>query len=312
MSENEEDEEVKNNYQGLFVTETVFGNPNGSFINNEPRNVDGQVFTTDKCIKYNVRNYIHQTYEKEDPMENFVFFYPRKTEDAEEQDASYEKKTTVFEKYFDKEFKKLKKKCPDIRMFGGTFSFKGSDEGSLHGPIQVSYGLDLMGADILTVKLGTPFSTKTGSQTTTGENKVVDHAVIGYDLVVNPNVQPGLLKKDDFEMFKEGIVEGTNLRKSTSKKTDAKLLMLVKYEEGKNKNVGEMKHLLDVESEKITDPNEHVKELVLDFGNVKDKLENVKKDIEKIQVYKAPSVVVENFFDGNEDVTVKMKSFKDM
>ena len=54
---------VENYYQGLYLTETVMGNPNGDFVDNSPRNVDGAVFTTDKCIKYNVRKYIHDTVE---------------------------------------------------------------------------------------------------------------------------------------------------------------------------------------------------------------------------------------------------------
>ena len=56
-------DKIKNYYQGIFVTETVMGNPNGDFVDNSPRNIDGNVFTTDKCIKYNIRNYIHSNYE---------------------------------------------------------------------------------------------------------------------------------------------------------------------------------------------------------------------------------------------------------
>ena len=52
-------EYVKNYYQGIYLTETIMGNPNGDFVDNSPRNFDGKVFTTDKCIKYNIRRYIH-------------------------------------------------------------------------------------------------------------------------------------------------------------------------------------------------------------------------------------------------------------
>ena len=147
MSNNEDP--VKNNYQGLYITETVLGNPNGSFVGNEPRNIDGRVFTTDKCIKYNVRNYLKQNYEElgdeEKSPEIFVFFYPRKTEDAEEHTASYMTKDTVFKEYFEKNFDDLLNASVDARIFGGTFSFTGGGEKFIYGPVQISYGLDLVG-----------------------------------------------------------------------------------------------------------------------------------------------------------------------
>ena len=42
--------EVNNYYQGIFITETIMGNPNGDFIDNSPRNIDGKVFTTDETV----------------------------------------------------------------------------------------------------------------------------------------------------------------------------------------------------------------------------------------------------------------------
>jgi len=305
-------EPVKNMYQGLFVTETVLGNPNGSFVNNEPRNINGQVFTTDKCIKYNVRNYLYQNYENTESLENFVFFYPRKSEGAEEHQASYMTKTTVFKEYFDSDFDKLLDSCVDARIFGGTFSFKEGQEKSIYGPVQLSYGLDLIGADTMSHRIGTPFASDEGRQKTTGEKRVVDHAVIGYDITVNPNVASGLLMDNDLEKFKEGIIKGTNLRKSTSKSTDAKLLILVKFKEGKTLNLGELKHLIDVESEKITNLEERPKELVLNLGRVKEKLDNFNEDISEIELYTDTSVNVKNFYDEEDLIEVNRHGFNEL
>jgi len=270
IEKKEEEKFVENCYQGIFVTETVLGNPNGSFVNNEPRNINGRVFTTDKCIKYNVRDYLQQRYEKIEydgekervkDVENFVFFYPRLSKSATEYQASYLTKDSVFNMFFvellksseeyseemgkiktekdekkekmlkelnsklnNQAFRNLIKHSPDCRIFGGTFSFQ-KDNKQIYGPVQISYGLDLIGADIINLKIGTPFSTDDGKQKTTGEEHVVDHAVIAYDITVNPNHAPKLLKKGDLEMFKEGLIQGTNLRRSTSKKTEAKVLI---------------------------------------------------------------------------------------
>ncbi len=306
------EESVENMYQGLFVTETVLGNPNGSFINNEPRNIDGRVFTTDKCIKYNIRNYLHQNYEDTESLENFVFFYPRGSEDAEDHQASYMTKTNVFKEYFDSDFDKLIDTCVDARIFGGTFSFKEGKERFIYGPVQLSYGLDLIGADIMNHRMGTPFASDEGKQKTTGEKRIVDHAVIAYDITVNPNASPGLLKTDDLEKFKEGIVKGTNLRKSTSKSTDAKLLLMAKFAKGKTLNIGELKHLIDVKSEKITDPEERSKELVLDLSMVKKKLDNFKEEVEQLDLYTEESVKVVNFFEEGDGIKVETHGFHEL
>jgi|GEM_PF-2896482 len=351
---------VENCYQGIFVTETVLGNPNGSFVNNEPRNINGRVFTTDKCIKYNVRDYIQQRYEEIEydeekervkNVENFVFFYPRLSKIATDYQASYLTKDSVFNMFFvellksseeyreemeqiknekDKKkqeqmrkqlnskinnqaFRNLIKHSPDCRIFGGTFSFQ-EDNKQIYGPVQISYGLDLIGADIINLKLGTPFSTDDGKQKTTGEEHVVDHAVIGYDITVNSNHAPNLLKKGDLEMFKEGLIQGTNLRRSTSKKTEAKLLIMIKFNNGVSVNVGELKHLIEVKSKKITDPKETPKKLVLNMERVKQRLDQFKKQIEKIEVYRdKDSVKIEKFYQDQEgEGKVEIKSLNEL
>jgi len=302
------DTKVKSYYQGIYMTETIMGNPNGDFIDNSPRNFDGRVFTTDKCIKYNVRKYLHDNYEKiksekEEIKEikDFIFFYPRKSEDAETHQPKYQKKDTIFGKYFfdlfnESAFKKLIEKSPDVRMFGGTFSFdedKFKDYGGqIYGPIQISYGLDINDAQIKRLQIGAPFSSTGDSQKTTGSEAIVDDAIIAYDLTINPNNHPELLKEKDLELFKEAIWYGTNLRKSTSKKTDSKLLFLIKYKNENNEektpvlNIGELKQIVRIsnkdERKRSKDPERKIK---IDFQEVDKLLSKYNNYIEKIEVY---------------------------
>ena len=119
---------------------------------------------------------------------------------------------------FGDDFKKLLNESPDVRMFGGTFSFK-SNSKQIYGPIQLSYGIDLNDAEIKRLQIGAPFSTSTGKQKTNGSEYVVDDAIISYDITINPNNYPELLQNEDLELFKKSLWFGTNLRKSTSKKT---------------------------------------------------------------------------------------------
>ncbi len=311
MSENEN--MVESKYEGLFLTETVFGNPNGSFAGNKPRYQGKRIYTTDKCIKYNVRRYIYENVEDMENTENMVFFYPRLTEDAESNEESYKKKGAVFDDLFDGDFEKMKENCPDIRMFGGVFSFEeGNDKGSFHGPIQLSYGIDLMGADFIDDKLGTPFASETGSQTTTGENHLVDHAVIAYDIDINPNVQPNLLLKDDLDLFIEGIVHGTNLRKSTSKSTNAKLLLLTKFEEEYHKNLGELKRLVEIESDKVTQKEKENPPLTVNLENVSDRIKEVEESVDKVEIYKDQNVNIFGFDDEDFEFEVTKTNFYSM
>ncbi len=279
------DDAVNNYYQGIFITETILGNPNGDFIDNSPRNIDGKVFTTDKCIKYNVRKYIHENYENITDKENLVFFYPRLTDDASKEESKFLTRDDILKKIFDDNFEELLKSSIDVKMFGGTFSFQNNPK-QIYGPIQISYGIDINDAQIKKLQIGAPFANKTGSQTTLGSESVVDDAVIAYDLTINPNNYPGLLSENDLKIFKEALWYGTNLRKTTSKKTDAKLLLLIKFKNEKegNKvksfNIGELKNLISIKNK-----NKKANEKILfETESLNKKLEDYKEFIDSIEV----------------------------
>ncbi|AIS32701.1 type I CRISPR-associated protein Cas7 [Methanobacterium formicicum] len=289
-------ESVKNYYQGIYLTETIMGNPNGDFVDNSPRNFDGRVFTTDKCIKYNIRRYIRETVEDTDQKKDIVFFYPRKSPDAKESDAKYLTKDTIFKTIFDEDFDKLLKSSPDVRMFGGTFSFKNEPK-QIYGPIQLSYGKDINDAQIKRLQIGAPFADGAdGKQKTTGSEAVVDDAIISYDITINPNNYPELLSQEDLDLFVESLWYGTNLRKTTSKKTDSKLLLLIKFKNDKVRgnvkalNLGELKDLIQIKNKKdrkrLKDPEKTVK---IDTSALNEKLSKYHDHIEKIDVYHDPA-----------------------
>ena len=281
------EEYVKNYYQGIYLTETVMGNPNGDFVDNSPRNFDGTVFTTDKCIKYNIRKYIYDNLENLETQENVVFFFPRLIDDADEGDAKFKTRDDVFKDLFENDFSKMKESSPDVRMFGGTFSFTSDDVDSkqIYGPIQLSYGIDINDAQIKRLQIGAPFATSTGTQTTNGSESVVDDAIISYDISINPNNHKNLLLSDDLELFKKALWFGTNSRKSTSKKTDSKLLILIKFNNKSEDKVdavsiGELKQLISVSNKKSRKMGQGIIEL--DCSKLKSKLESY--DIESIDI----------------------------
>lgn len=279
-------DKIKNYYQGIFVTETVMGNPNGAFVDNSPRNIDGNVFTTDKCIKYNIRNYIHSNYENIEENENMVFFYPRLQKDAKPYESKFLTRDQVFNEYFNKKFEDVLENAVDVKMFGGTFSLKGTDPKQIYGPIQISYGLDINDAQIKKLQIGAPFANKEGSQKTIGTESVVDDAIITYDIIINPNNYPELLSENNLKLFKESLWYGTNSRKTTSKKTDAKVLILIKFKNEKDTiksfNIGELKETISIKNK-----NERLNhgKIVFDTTNLIKKLETYEEYIDSIDIY---------------------------
>lgn len=279
-------DKIKNYYQGIFVTETVMGNPNGDFVDNSPRNIDGNVFTTDKCIKYNIRNYIHNNYENIEENENMVFFYPRLQKDAKPYESKFLTRDQVFNEYFNKKFEDVLENAVDVKMFGGTFSLKGTDPKQIYGPIQISYGLDINDAQIKKLQIGAPFANKEGSQKTIGTESVVDDAIITYDIIINPNNYPELLSENNLKLFKESLWYGTNSRKTTSKKTDAKVLILIKFKNEKDTiksfNIGELKETISIKNK-----NERLNhgKIVFDTTNLIKKLETYEEYIDSIDIY---------------------------
>lgn len=280
-------DKIKNYYQGIFVTETVMGNPNGDFVDNSPRNIDGNVFTTDKCIKYNIRNYIHSNYENIEENENMVFFYPRLQKDAKPYESKFLTRDQVFNEYFNKKLEDVLENAVDVKMFGGTFSLKGTDPKQIYGPIQISYGLDINDAQIKKLQIGAPFANKEGSQKTIGSESVVDDAIITYDIIINPNNYPELLSENNLKLFKEALWYGTNSRKTTSKKTDAKVLILIKFKNEKDTiksfNIGELKETISIKNK-----NERLNhgKIVFDTTNLIKKLETYKEYIDSIDIYR--------------------------
>lgn len=300
---------VKNYYQGIFVTETILGNPNGDFVDNSPRNFDSEVFTTDKCIKYNIRNYLHDTVEDLENKKNIVFFYPRRDENTALEENKFLTVNTIKNQLFnDTSLEKLRENYIDVRMFGGTFAIGPTNNKNIYGPIQLTYGIDINQAQIKPLNIVAPFATSDNQQKTYGSEYVVDDAIISYDITVNPktytdeNNNPYLLLEDDLNLFKSAIWYGTNYRKSTSKRTNSKLLILIKFKVNEDDtilNMGELNNLISIEGKRKTPKD---KCFTLDMDLFCKKLCKYEQFIELIDIYYEKEELELNF---NDDFKTK-------
>ncbi|NIU83316.1 MAG: hypothetical protein GWN31_06925, partial [Candidatus Thorarchaeota archaeon] len=66
-------------------------------------------------------------------------------------------------------------------------------------------------------------------------------------------------------------------------------------------NLGELKHLIKVESNKITSPEEQPRELSLNLARVKKRLNEFKDKIEKIKLYTDENTEITQFYTDEEE-----------
>ncbi len=299
---------AKRYQQGVFVAETTLANPNGSFNDNRPRFDIDKLYTTDKAIKYNVRNYLDKFVEENGKDNDLNLFYiKRKADESEPFAKDYKTKQEVIEdvkEEFDDFRDAFVNKHIDVRMFGATLAVKGEDNTMITGPVQLSYGIDIIGGEIKEPQIGTPFPTEDdeedsgGGQTTLGKDRMVDHAVMTYDISVNPKnaVHPetseSILRKKDLEYLKRGLIFGTNMRKTTSKNTNSKLLLFVKFKDGEYLNIGELKRLVQLNNSKFNKQKEVQNSLEIDLTRVYQKLKPYLDQIDSIEIYKDTDVTL--------------------
>ena len=101
------------------------------------------------------------------------------------------------------------------------------------------------------------------------------------------------------DLFKKSLWFGTNLRRSTSKKTESKLLMLVKFKKVNNNgkiisfNIGELNKLIKVKKDSMSSDDI----IEVDCSKLKNKLESYYDFIDSIEViYDENEINLINFF----------------
>jgi len=143
---------------GAAIVKAVNSNYNADF-SGQPRTLpNGQVYATDKALKYTIKNYLKDAYKNEK-----VFYFKRLNKDFN---------PLTLEKTYEKVFpestggKKAVAKdilsCIDVRLFGATFAMKatgGNVAISIHGPMQINHGINIWHENnIFSEQITAPFS----------------------------------------------------------------------------------------------------------------------------------------------------------
>lgn len=282
---------------GCAVIKSVNSNYNADFTH-QPRTLpDGTVYATDKALKYTVRNYFKSVFPEEK-----VFYFRSLSDDLQPRtlDENYESHFGAFSAGKDTELRKIVLKnlldCLDVRLFGGTFA--GKTNLSLHGPVQISHGVNrFVEGVIYSEQIMSPFRNpgekqQDSTMTTLGTQSKLREGHYVHHFSVNPQNLEGLvqlsegqpLTEDDIQKLKEGLSRGATLYDSAAKAgTENELLVWVQLKPGSMLVLPSFVEKVSVGEDRA-----------IDLSAITEILErpSVKEHIDKIEIYKDPATSI--------------------
>lgn len=317
--------EFKNRVFGCAVVKSINANYNADF-SGQPRTLpSGSVYASDKAFKYTVKNYLKDVYENEKILgfkrynqvkefipyslvEAFCKMFPdlmeiteKKAKKDESRDEEKESSESFKIKCSKKEVAKALLSCFDVRTFGFTFAGKGKDRKdniaiSVHGPVQVLYGVNLWTKGrIYTDQIMSPFRnpddrSEDKQASTLGRQSRLDEGHYLHHFSVNPKnlsdiaMMAGdgcqILSDDDINKLKEAMRRGATWYDSASKAgCENEMLVWVQLKDTSKIVLPNFSTLIVLKDEKKDG------KCVYDFDKLTDILKGVKDEIDSIEVY---------------------------
>jgi CRISPR-associated protein Csh2 len=297
---------------GCAVVRAINANYNADF-SSQPRTLpNGRVYATDKAFKYLVKNYIKDNFSDET-----VFYFKSQKEDFNPR--SLEETYEFYFSHKDKEVKDNKSefannllKCIDIRCFGATFAMKAQTGDnvaiSIHGPVQINHGVNIWEENnIYSEQIMSPFANlkekkseeeKDKGATTLGRQSKLQEGHYLHHFSINPKNLNEIvelagegannLSNTDIEKLKAAFGAGASYFDSSSKAgIDNELVFWVQLKSESKKVLPTFNNLITMRKE--------ANKSVFDFSGAKAVIDEIKDDIENIEVYYLKeSVDVEN------------------
>lgn len=318
--------EFKNRVFGCAIVKAVNANYNADF-SGQPRTLpNGTVYATDKAFKYTVKNYLKDVYPNEkilgfkrynqakefvpySLMEAFCNMFPNLMEIAEkkskkdenEDGGGKESSESIKMKGSKTDVAKALLSCIDVRALGFTFAGKGKDKKdniaiSIHGPIQINYGVNLWkNAQKYTDQIMSPFrnpdeKSEDKQASTLGRQSRLDEGHYLHHFSINPQnlcditslagADCAKLTDDDITKLKEAMRRGATWYDSASKAgCENEMLVWVQLKADSKAVLPNFTDLITLKEEK----NEG--KCVYDFAKLKEVLTKVSSEIDSIDVF---------------------------
>nr|WP_320120634.1 type I CRISPR-associated protein Cas7 [uncultured Marinifilum sp.] len=302
--------QFKSRAYGFVSVKAINSNYNADF-SGAPRTLpSGQVYATDKALKYTIRNFIRNVY-----TDQTVLYFKRLNSDMNPLSLA-DAYATVFPKHKDLDAKKKDTKsivikdilsCIDVRLFGSTFAKKakgGNIALSLHGPVQINHGVNIWNeGNIFAEQITSPFNSKEDSsneQTTIGRQQKLEEGHYIHHFSINPkNIeevashgQEGtqVLSQNDIELLKEALRKGITYYDSAAKAgCENEILFYVQLNENSRLVLPNFTEMV-----KMSDSKKDGKRY-FDLSDIAEELAKHSSEIEACEIYYNPqTTVIEN------------------
>lgn len=298
--------EFKNRVFGCVIIKSINSNFNADFTHHPRTLPDGVVYSTDKALKYAVKDY----FRKHNTGGDNIFYIKRLNESLNpftldetyiDLFGEYPKKKT---KKKDKETEEINRleilknllSCLDIRLFGATFA--GETNLSIHGPVQINHGVNRFPEnEIYTEDILSPFRnpgeegsvekgmSTIGNQTNLKEGHYVFHFSVNpkntEELYKKVNDKTLFLSNEDIENLKEAFNNSVTALDSSRKiGTENETTIFVQLNEGSKKMLPSFTELVYVKrnGEKVE----------VDCTSVQQSLQKIDSDVMNVEVYYNP------------------------
>lgn len=266
----------------------INSNFNADFTNRPKTLPSGEIFASDKVLKYAMRKFWMENNKNVFMMRSLD---PNKDFSIRTLDERYESlfgkikkenKTEVYKNLFTQ---------TDIRQFGAAFAVKNTNL-SITGAVQISQGVNkYRDSEIFEQTILSPFKNsnqESAQNTTLGSMTLVDECHYFYDIVVNPKsyqeyIDANITKAydtDDLKDLKTAALDSvTALNTNPKRGCDNEFLMIINTED--DKYLPNLKELISLRKED--------EKIILKFEE-----ESILNDLD-IEIYKDPKIILENF-----------------
>ncbi len=272
---------LTNKSELLFLYDVADANPNGDPLDENKPRIDeetGQNIVTDVRLKRTIRDYLFEYKGFNGENEKDIFVRDVGKADGKKQDGI----TRAGD--FDGDKKIILKRCIDIRLFGGTIPLK-KDSITLTGPVQFKMGRSLHPVVMKHIQGTGAFASKEGAkQFTFREEDVLYYSLIAFHGIINPAAAKySRAGEEDVRLLLEGMWDGTKNLISRSKFGQMPRFLLKLNYNSPLFFIGDLNHLVSIESGLPNEKLRSVGDLRLDVGELKESIGRHKEKIASIE-----------------------------
>ncbi|MFO7794084.1 MAG: type I-B CRISPR-associated protein Cas7/Csh2 [Candidatus Nanohaloarchaea archaeon] len=281
----EDDSQIQNRFEIIFLYDVEEGNPNGDPLNENRPRVDeqtGENIVTDVRLKRTVRDYL-------DSQDEGVFIKA-----SENEDGTLLSRQEMVEKALDKDIgdsdkieirEELLNQFLDVRLFGATISVEDYSF-AMTGPVQFKMGRSMHEVDTRYTQQSVSIPSEEGKeQGTFADRYDLPYSLINFYGIVNENAAEDTnLTRGDVSKLADGLWNGTKSLITHSKMAHKpQALLIVEYSED-NYHIGGLDHLIEAESDKEDTEIRRFDQIDLNYSDLREKLEEKADKVEKVYV----------------------------